>query len=362
MRRRDVRAAGRGADGNELPSGDGRLGLADGTVVRVPHCHRAREATLREDFNFFIEHTHRILGWTVGGMVSVLAISVWSTQRRSVGWWVGLAGILILLGGFGEFHDAMRRQVPLSAKEVKLPVAPAAVTLVGLVIAFGAAGVGLLTGKRGSGLRLVGMLALVAVMIQGLLGGFRVKLNELAGTDLAAIHGIFAQVVFGLLVSIAVLTGRPASATMPTTKSRGWAVGLAVLLFVQVVWGALVRHDPSPLTQRLHYLTAFLATGVAVWVLMQFKADRTARARVLPGNILLMVLLTLQLMLGVEAWMEKFGAYTLPELVPITKTNAAIRTLHALVGSALLATAVGIAVRLRQVAGVVSEGGAAVET
>ena len=50
-------------------------------------------------------------------------------------------------------------------------------------------------GVKNAGLRLLGTAALIAVMIQGLLGGFRVKLNDLVGTDLAAVHGIFAQVV-----------------------------------------------------------------------------------------------------------------------------------------------------------------------
>src|SRR5947209_8825556 len=48
------------------------------------------------------------------------------------------------------------------------------------------------------GLRWLGVAGLLAVIAQGLLGGFRVVLNELAGTDLAAVHGLFAQFVFSL--------------------------------------------------------------------------------------------------------------------------------------------------------------------
>ncbi len=39
----------------------------------------------------------------------------------------------------------------------------------------------------------LGWVALGCVILQGLLGGFRVVLNALVGTDLAAVHGIFAQ-------------------------------------------------------------------------------------------------------------------------------------------------------------------------
>src|SRR5437588_781130 len=39
----------------------------------------------------------------------------------------------------------------------------------------------------------LGMAGLAAVIVQGLLGGFRVLLNALVGTDLALVHGLFAQ-------------------------------------------------------------------------------------------------------------------------------------------------------------------------
>src|SRR5206468_2101200 len=105
--------------------------------------------------------------------------------------------------------------------------------------------------------------------------------------------------------------------------------------------------DPDPLTQRLHFLTAFLATAVAVCVLRAVFADGAARARAGRAAWALAVLIAVQLVLGVEAWMAKFGAYTLPDLVPVTPENAAIRTTHALVGSGVLAAAVALAVRLR---------------
>jgi heme A synthase len=148
--------------------------------------------------------------------------------------------------------------------------------------------------------------ALVAVMIQGLLGGFRVKLNELVGTDLAAVHGVFAQVVFCLLIVLAVLTEQPASPTerVPDPQSRSlrqWSIALAGLLFVQVIWGAMIRHDPTPLTQRLHFLTAFLALAVAVWVLRAVFANAATRTQAGWVAWLVAGLLVVQLCLGVEA-------------------------------------------------------------
>jgi hypothetical protein len=62
----------------------------------------------------------------------------------------------------------------------------------------------------------------------------------------------------------------------------------------------------------------------------------------------LAVLLALQVGLGVEAWMGKFGTYTLPEQEQITPQKAAVRTAHVLVGTGILATAAALAVVVRR--------------
>ena len=302
----------------------------------------------REQFGFFIEHTHRIVGWTVGGLVSVLAVGVLWTEPRKAARWAALAGLVVLLAGYGEFHRGMMAQRDKPPAEVVLPVRSVGTTLAGLVVMLGAVASGFSASARGTGLRLYAALALVAVMIQGLLGGFRVKLNELVGTDLAAFHGVFAQVVLGLLVSVAVLAG-----AVPAAKTRlsRWAMALAHLIFLQVVLGAWLRHFPGALPQRLHFLTAFAATALAVWVLRAVLTDPDARAR---GGTLaraLAVLIAVQLALGVEAWIARFGQYTSPEMVKVTPQGGAIRSLHALVGSGVWAAALALALRLRRPAG-----------
>jgi cytochrome c oxidase assembly protein subunit 15 len=312
------------------------------------------KARFKEEFAFFIEHTHRLAAWTVGGLVIVLAIGTLWTDPRKAPRWVALAGVIVLIAGYGEFHRGLMAQSKpdVAARDVQLPTKPMWTAIAGMVVMLGAAASGLFASVRGSGVRVLAGLALVAVMIQGLLGGFRVKLNELVGTDLAAFHGVFAQVVFGLLVSLAVLTAK-LSANVSNSEGKRiqrWALILAHLIFVQVVFGALVRHFPVPLTQRLHFLTAFLATAVAVLVLRAVFADANARSRAGAFAWALAALIVLQIYLGVEAWMAKFGQYTLPELVKVTAESGAIRTLHALVGSGVWAMSLALAIRLRPVA------------
>ena len=74
--------------------------------------------------------------------------------------------------------------------------------------------------------RWMGVLALVGVIVQGLLGKYRVDLNALLGQDLALIHGIFGQTVFALLTSIAVLTSRAFDEKLESTLSGAAAKGL----------------------------------------------------------------------------------------------------------------------------------------
>ena len=296
---------------------------------------------------YLIEHTHRIVAFSVGGMVSVLALGLWWTDPNRATRWAGLASLIVLLAGFGQFHGGLIAQRNVPTAEIRLPVAGTVVTLAGLGSALALATAGLVLRAHGSLLRFLGAMALFGVMIQGLFGGFRVMLNELVGTDLATVHGIFAQVIFCLLIAIAVLTeSRQASRRSHARILDRGAVLLAVVLFTQIVLGAFVRHSPTTLTQRLHFLMAFVATGFSVWLLFGLAGHPAARERVRSASWWLGLFLALQVVLGVEAWMAKFGQYTLPDLVRITTEYAVIRTAHALIGSCFLATAVLIALRL----------------
>src|SRR3954453_7443410 len=62
-----------------------------------------------------------------------------------------------------------------------------------------------LVADRRRSLKVLGVVALLAVIGQGVLGGYRVRLNS---TTLAAVHGCTAQAFFALMVTLCVLTGR----------------------------------------------------------------------------------------------------------------------------------------------------------
>ena len=95
--------------------------------------------------------------------------------------------------------------------------------------------------RAGGRLRVLGMVAVAAVVLQGVIGGLRVILTADA---LAMVHGPFAQAFFAFVVALALLTSsamaRPAPALDAVT--RGLTVATAALVYLQIVFGALLTH------------------------------------------------------------------------------------------------------------------------
>ncbi|WP_157369773.1 COX15/CtaA family protein [Zavarzinella formosa] len=298
---------------------------------------------------FLIEHTHRLFGFLTGGFVSVLSIGLWFTDRNKLARFAGLVPLVAFLALFGQFHGKMTAQ-----KELLVAVWPMEViyALLGslaviLLISIGRC----FAGAQGSGVRLLGVIALVAVMIQGMLGGLRVRFNELAGTDLAAVHGSFAQIVFSLLIAIAVLTRRPGPVMIPeeTRRRLRWqTISLVLFAYMQIIWGAWIRHSPDAIGIRLHLIFAFVVVGFATLVMKQGLSDPESKAKLKFPFRVLMGLITVQILLGVEAWIGKFLGPTLPELEKITVGKAVIRTIHAHTGTWILAVSVIVALLVRK--------------
>jgi cytochrome c oxidase assembly protein subunit 15 len=267
-----------------------------GAEVTTRQVGMADPAGLREPWYFFtlnlretplgplIEHGHRQLGWIVGLCCIVLAIGLTVAARRTWQRWLGWA-------------------------------------------------------------------ALAAVSVQGVLGIFRVNLHALLGSSLSTIHGCFAQITFAILVAVAVLTSRtwatPLPASADLARCRSLALVLAGLTYVQIVFGAIMRHLYDRSAQRLHILLAFLVVGLAVWLvrdMQQARPDRTLRRM----GWLLLAFLVIQPMLGLEAYLRRFGVGTLPELVPASPMLDLVRSAHHVLGTLTFATVVALNLFLRR--------------
>lgn len=98
--------------------------------------------------------------------------------------------------------------------------------------------------------RNLGLIALLAVITQGLLGGMTVLF--LLPTAISVSHATLAQSFFSLMVVLALVTSKgwrehKPSESLLAARTRKWTVAATSAVFVQLVLGALMRHTHSGL-------------------------------------------------------------------------------------------------------------------
>ncbi len=217
-------------------------------------------------------------------------------------------------------------------------------SLVGLLTV--ALAVGLWRGAPRGWLRALGLVAVGAVIAQGVLGGLRVVLLQ---TTLAVLHGVFAQTFFGLIVGLAVCTSRAwAAAPRGAARADGGPLrrlclaGLG-LLYLQLVLGAVVTHTGAQL--HAHLLVAALAAALVAWVAARILASHPDRPAIARPARLLAGLMLAQLFLGAGSFLGRFtalGAALAPALA------VGFPVLHRLVGTLLLGTSLVLTLRVHR--------------
>ena len=191
--------------------------------------------------------------------------------------------------------------------------------------------------RAGGRLRRLGLVAVAVVLVQGVLGGLRVVLQQ---DTLAIIHGSLAQAFFALLAALAMLTAprwrEPVAQVPPSLKAL--TVVAAALVYVQIVFGALLTHAGR---LDLHLAGAALVFVVVPLVTAQLRRTRDAVAA--PLASLLPVLLGVQLALGAGSFLARFSSLWMPGG---QTTVVLLPVAHRLVGSLILGAAVALAVRV----------------
>ena len=234
--------------------------------------------------NLFWEHGHRMIATTVGFLTSVLLIFLFARERRR---WV----------------------------------------------------------------RRLGVAAFIGVILQGLLGGLTVKL--MLPLAVSSAHATLAQLFFCATVALAVFTSRSWAEERPAIEEQG-GVSLrylcaiaATAILVQLVIGATLRHSatwdkplPTPLLLT-HIAGAVVVTALlgssAVMVLRRHKGERFLTR----PAMLALSLLTLQLLLGVGAYLTRAASPTTRNRFP----NVAITVAHVACGALVFATTIVLTLR-----------------
>jgi cytochrome c oxidase assembly protein subunit 15 len=187
-------------------------------------------------------------------------------------------------------------------------------------------------------LRWLGVLALAAVSFQGVLGILRVQLNALLGIELSMFHGIFAQLVFCLLGSIALFTSRSwlrESRVEVDDAARYQRLCLVttLLILTQLVLGVWLRQAGRAL--EAHVLVALaVASHVVLLAVRVFRwPQREGLFRRLA--MLLGLFVGMQLTLGLGAWWTGGGKGAL-DYRAVTLARMSLATAHVGVGALLL--------------------------
>jgi len=181
------------------------------------------------------EHSHRLVASTVGLLTAVLAIWLWAsetsgkTQRNGI---LAIIGVLLVVGSM----------MGVRKNPVFLSIALA--SFCGIVF-------GIFKIRQTSGLRWYGIVALSAVILQGILGGLRVVLYK---DEIGIFHALLAQAFFVLISAIALFTSgwwRQFVNSEHTNAGldflRWLALATTILIFVQLAFGATMRHQHAGL-------------------------------------------------------------------------------------------------------------------
>jgi hypothetical protein len=208
----------------------------------------------------------------------------------------------------------------------------------GLGIAAAALVIGLAVGLITSGLRALGWIALVVVIVDAGLGK----------TTAAVSHACVAQVLFAITVVAATCTSRAWKGGPDVVMDQGWpslrslASLAAVFVMAQVILGAAFRHKTMGLTWHIvgAMVVALAILFVGMCVMQQCPKHRSLR----PAAISLLTIGLAQVLLGITAVTAEMMAPddTVPPVVMFSTAA------HVAVGALTLAAALAIAVQVRR--------------
>ncbi len=187
--------------------------------------------------------------------------------------------------------------------------------------------------------KVLGGSVLLGVIAQGILGGNRVWFDD---RGLALLHGLFAAIVFSAIACTATVLSRrwwtaaeqirqaPGSVLLPAA-----AVTLG-LLFVQYIFGGLIRHRGTGLHEHLA-LGILSLCAVCIHTVI---AHRSRISWVRRSAWLLQILVLVQVALGGASWVTKWG-FTPVGYVGIADSilQVGVRTGHMVVGALVIAAA-----------------------
>jgi cytochrome c oxidase assembly protein subunit 15 len=187
--------------------------------------------------------------------------------------------------------------------------------------------------------RWLGLVALGAVVAQGILGGITVLF--FLPPPISAAHATLAQLFFCTVLSICLFTSAWWERERPLIDDPGrpsihlLAIATASATLLQLMLGAAFRHKAFGIVP--HLMGAVLVTGLIFW-LAGLLRRRFADVPVLRNAArLLHALIGLQLLLGAGAWWSRVYSAQFPQPIPVM---VSLTVIHTVTGALVLATTV----------------------
>jgi cytochrome c oxidase assembly protein subunit 15 len=185
-------------------------------------------------------------------------------------------------------------------------------------------------------LRRLGVIAVLGVVVQAILGGQVVI--RLLHYWLPVIHACFAQIVFGAVLSIAVFTSkwwvseRPQLEDTGSPSIRTIVMLNAGVIYLQVILGAGFRHKDIPIWP--HMGGALVVLGMVIWTAVALRKRFGASRELSKARVLLHAIFGTQFLLGFGAYWSRLSTADAPQPMPVMVT---LTVIHTVVGAILFA-------------------------
>lgn len=196
-------------------------------------------------------------------------------------------------------------------------------------------------------MRVLGFAALILVIVQGVLGGLRVVFVSL---DLAMVHAAFAQIFFATIMAMTLFVSKgwlqARDVLPPTDRSRGlrtWSQIAVCILYIQIIFGVLLRHPGTgldPLLSGLHIGGALISLAAIAYVFARIRKDYAGYQYLRGAGAWLVGAVVFQIALGFTAY---FVILDDRGMIEPSNFQVVINSLHLVVGAFLFSATVIVA-------------------
>jgi len=196
-------------------------------------------------------------------------------------------------------------------------------------------------------LRVLGVVALLAVIVQGVLGGMTVLF--LLPWWISTSHACLAQLFFSTTVAIALFTsdwwlrGPAIVEEDPRYPIRGLSLAAPICVLAQLALGAAARH--KAIGSIFHIAWAPVVTGVILWISLRILLHYAHNRELRLASLALLGITFCQVFLGIGAYMSRIAYADAVQPMPVMVT---LTVLHVAVGALTMAASVTLAILVRR--------------